>query len=230
MRRSVIGCLLLALATTVSAQHYDPYYVLPGPKGRIAADLGLFADDVSRIADASSTITAGKLSISDEWEVGLAADLGLLRDHAGTLSSVQVGTKLGLDEHMALTGAAVLPLGETDDLGLSVGLMKTFLAGQHMVNTWTSAALLDGYTGKGVALSVLIEPTRSVGDRITGYLDVNVRSNTEALGDELGIDVGPNVDINWNQTATINTGLSFGVAGDAKQDDLAFTLSLLMAY
>ena len=79
MRRSVIGCLLLALATTVSAQHYDPYYVFPGPKGRIAADLGLFADDVSRIADASSTITAGKLSISDEWEVGLAADLGLLR-------------------------------------------------------------------------------------------------------------------------------------------------------
>jgi len=155
-------------------------YVFPGPKDRIAADLGLFADDVSRIADASSTITAGKLSISDEWEVGLAADLGLLRDHAGTLSSVQVGTKLGLDEHMALTGAAVLPLGETDDLGLSVGLMKTFLAGQHMVNTWTSAALLDGYTGKGVALSVLIEPTRSVGDRITGYLDVNVRSNTEA--------------------------------------------------
>ena len=99
-----------------------------------------------------------------------------------------------------------------------------------MVNTWTSAALLEGYTGKGVALSVLIEPTRSVGDRITGYLDVNVRSNTEALGDELGIDVGPNVDTNWNQTATINTGLSFGVAGDAKQDDLAFTLSLLMAY
>ena len=46
----------------------------------------------------------------------------------------------------------------------------------------------------------------------------------------MGIDVGPNVDINWNQTATINTGLSFGVAGDAKQDDLAFTLSLLMAY
>tara|TARA_B100000686_G_C16629701_1_gene883953 strand:- start:96 stop:689 length:594 start_codon:yes stop_codon:yes gene_type:complete len=181
VRRSVIGCLLLALATTVSAQHYDPYYVFPGPKGRIAADLGLFADDVSRIADASSTITSRKLSISDEWEVGLAVDLGLLRDHAGTLSSVQVGTKLGLDEHMALTGAAVLPLGETDDLGLSVGLMKTFLAAQHMVNTWTSAALLDGYTGKGVALSVLIEPTRSVGDRITGYLDVNVRSNTEAL-------------------------------------------------
>ncbi|HCV25005.1 MAG TPA: hypothetical protein QF604_01035 [Candidatus Latescibacteria bacterium] len=230
MRRSVIGCLLLALATTVSAQHYDPYYVSPGPKGRIAADLGLFADDVSRIADASSTITAGKLSISDEWEVGLAADLGLLRDHAGTLSSVQVGTKLGLDEHMALTGAAVLPLGETDDLGLSVGLMKTFLAGQHMVNTWTSAALLDGYTGKGR------RPLRA--DRAhtqCGRSDHGISRRKRTIeygspGDELGIDVGPNVDINWNQTATINTGLSFGVAGDAKQDDLAFTLSLLMAY
>ena len=84
MRRSVIGCLLLALATTVSAQHYDPYYVFPGPKDRIAADLGLFADDVSRIADASSTITAGKLSISDEWEVAwpqISAYCGTTQEH-----------------------------------------------------------------------------------------------------------------------------------------------------
>ncbi len=225
-----ISSLLILLATAAGAQQYDPYYVLPGPAGRIGADVALFNNDMGKLVYGSNILIMGKYSQSDELEVGAVADLGLLHDHASTLAGVQAGIKFGLAEQLALTGTVRLPVGDVDDVGLAIGCMRTFFTGEWMINTRASGAFLDGYTSDGVALSLLIEPVRAFGDGITGYLDVLIASNTDGVGDHLAIDIGPNADINLNERAIVNAGITFGLAGDARQHDTGLGLSLVMAF
>ena len=99
-----------------------------------------------------------------------------------------------------------------------------------MVNTMATGAVLDGYARDGVALDLLVEPMHTLGGEWTGYLDIVIATNTDGLGDHLAIDLGPNIDINLNETAIINAGITFGLAGDAKQDDIGLALGLVMAF
>lgn len=230
VRALVSASILLALASTAGAQHYDPYYVLPGPAGRIGADLGLANRDMTEFADASTMLAMGKYSISDQLEVGASADLGVLQESASSLIRVQAGAKMGLAPDLAITGAVVLPVGDIDDPGVAVGAMKSLFIGGTMVNTWAQGAFLDGYAIDGVSLSLLIEPVYNFGDLATGYFDILIASNTDALGDHLALNLGPNAELNLNETAIINVGLTIGLAGDARQDDMGLNMSLITAF
>ena len=222
--------LALVLVTAASAQQYDPYYVLPGPAGRIGSSVGVYSDDISSLADGSHVLAMGKYSVSDELEAGIVADLGVLHDHASTLAAIQVGAKLGIAEQTAIIGTVLLPVGDVDDIGIALGWMQTFTTGELMVNTMATGAVLDGYARDGEALDLLVEPMHTLGGEWTGYLDIVIATNTDGLGDHLAIDLGPNIDINLNETAIINAGITFGLAGDAKQDDIGLALGLVMAF
>ncbi len=223
MRRVIVTALaVVALATSAMAQSYDLFYVMPGQAGFKGIQAGIAAGDVGSIADVGVVNLGGKYSISDMIEVGALAELGLLNDNLSTLSTITVGAKYSLRETCAATVGLLVPTGDADDPGLSLGFMHTQYMGDMMINNWLQVGLLDGYTGGvGVNISLLVEPTLTFGDKITGYLDVLVATNTDDIaGDFLGINLGPNVDIMINDSAVVNVGVVVGVAGDAKADDL----------
>lgn len=241
MRRAILtGLCLAALATSASAQivsptNYDLYYVLPGEAGSRGADVGISAADISSLGDIGVVNALGKYSIDEKIEVGARAELGFLNDNLETLSTVTVGAKYSLKETCAATIGLLAPLGDTDDPGLSLGFMHTHKMGDMMINNWLQVGLLDGYTaytsGTGADLHLLVEPTKAFGDKVTGYLDVLVHSNTDDIaGDWLGIDLGPNVDYMINDECVVNAGITLGAVGDAKQDDLGLIVTLVSRF
>lgn len=236
-RATLITCLgLAALATSASAQivsptHYDLYYVLPDEAGSKGADIGISAADIGSIDD--GVVNAlGKYSVNDKVEVGARLGLGLLNDDLEMLSTVTVGAKYSLRETCAASAALLAPTGDADDPGLSLGFMHTHKMGDAMINNWLQVGLLDGYTGgTGINLHLLVEPTKAFGDKLTGYVDVLVHTNTDDIaGDWLGIDLGPNVDYKVCDKAVVNAGLTLGLVGDAKLDDLGLVVTLVSRF
>ncbi|MDA0336114.1 MAG: hypothetical protein O2782_13185 [bacterium] len=231
MRRVIVAALaVVALATSAMAQSYDLYYLMPGQAGSKGIQAGIAAADVGSVADVGVVNLGGKYSISDMIEVGALARLGLLNDDLSTLSEFTVGAKYSLRENCAATVGVLVPTGDADDPGLSLGFMHTHNMGDMMINNWLQVGLLDGYTGGvGVNVNLLVEPTMTFGDKLTGYLDVLVHTNTDDIaGDVLGIDLGPNVDIMVNDSAVANVGLVLGIAGDAKAADLGIVATFIM--
>ncbi|HJP34028.1 MAG TPA: hypothetical protein QGF95_26060 [Candidatus Latescibacteria bacterium] len=231
MRRVIVSALAaLAFATGAMAQSYDLYYVLPGEAGSKGIEAGIAAADVGSIGDVGVVNLGGKYSLSDQIEVGALAELGLLNDALSTLSTITAGAKYSMGEDMALTAGLLIPTGDADDPGLSLGVMKTITSGDLMINNWLQIGLLDGATGGvGVNVDLLIEPTKAFGDKITGYLDILVSTNTDDIaGDHLGIDIGPNADISISDAAVVNVGVTLGAVGDAKADDLGIIATLVM--
>ena len=151
-----------------------------------------------------------------------------------------VGAKSSLRETCAASAALLVPTGDADDPGLSLGFMHTHQMGDMMINNWLQVGLLDGYTtheptlanprpkAAGVSLHLLVEPTKAFGDKLTGYLDFLVHSNTDDIaGKDLGIDIAPNVDYMINDECVVNAGVTLGAVGDAKLDDLGLIVTLL---
>lgn len=206
----------------MSAQNYDLYYVLPGAAGSKGVDVGLVSGDISSIGDVSFIPLMGKYSINDKLEVGAVANFGFLNDGADDLSTVLVGAKYAMGDSRAVTLGFLVPTGDADDPGLSIGLMHTKALGGMDVNHRLEVGLLDGFAAAGVNLTALIEPTKTINDKIVGYLDIMIATNTDEIGDNLGIDLGPNADIKINDTAVVNVGVVVGIAGDNKADDLDF--------
>ena len=231
MRNALVAALtVVAFATSAMAQSYDLYYVLPGEAGSKGIEAGIAAADVGSIGDIGVVNLGAKYSLSDMIEVGALAELGMLNDDLSSLSTVTVGAKYSLGETSAATVGLLVPTGDTDDAGLSLGFMYTRNMGDMMVNHWLQVGLLDGYTGGvGVNVDLLIEPTMALGDKLTGYLDILVHTNTDDIaGDFLGIDIGPNVDIMVNDMTVVNVGVTVGAVGDAKADDLGIIATLIM--
>ncbi len=227
---ALAACLALS-AASASAQHYDVFYVLPAEAGRLGAEAALVCSDAGSLDAASLFPVVAKYSFSDDLEVGARANLGVLMERAEALSTIEVGAKLGLAAGTALTGALLLPLGDADGMGLSVGLMHTMNSSDLRINNWIQMGLLDGYTGgSGVDVALLVEPTREIGDRLTAYVDVLVSTNTAELADHLAIDLGPNVDYMFSERTAINAGLTVGLAGNEKQDNLGITAAVLISY
>lgn len=235
---TLVAAILLGSAASALGQppetsggHYDPYYVLPAEAGRLGAEVGLFSADASRIGDVSVVPVVAKFSLTDDLEVGARANLGVLNDSADDLSTVEVGAKYGLAPATALTVAGLLPVGDADDPGLSLGIMHSLSSGDLLINNWLQVGLLDGYTGgTGVAVSLLVEPTRAFGDRLTAYLDVVVNTNTDELADNLAVDLGPNLDLMLSENLVVNVGVTVGVAGDMKQDDVGLVVMALVSF
>lgn len=161
-----------------------------------------------------------KHSFSDKLEVGARATLGFLAgDAADTFRSLVVGAKYGLNEKSALGINLLAPVGEADDPGLSVAYMMTCAMGGISWNNMLQVGLLDGFTGGvGTNLHLFIEPNKAFGDKMVGYLDILINTNTDDIGgDYLGINLAPNVDYKINDKMVLNAGISLGLAGDAKQ-------------
>ena len=228
--------ILLALCALVGANgadaqamHYDLYYGLPGETGARTVDVGLAAADISSIGDVGDVNVMGKYSVSDKLEVGAVATLGFLNDFRDDLSTVSAGGKWSLSDMGALTATAAIPIGDVDDLGISLGIMHTRAVSGITINHLLAVGLLDGYTGgTGIAVAALIEPTKELNEKLIGYLDLIIGTNTDSIGDNLGIDLGPNVDYMLSEKITVNAGVTLGIAGDLKQDDLGIVATAII--
>ena len=225
----IVGIMTALCAVSVSAQplQYDLYYGLPGEAGSRTVDVGISSPEISSIADDSTIPVMGKTSISDMLEVGVNAQLGVLMDGADALNSLLVGAKYSLGETSAATANILLPMGAADDPGLSVGYMMSKAMGEMTVNHQLQVALLDGYTDGGIGVDLLIEPSKNIGNLI-GYLDILIATNTDDIGDELGINLGPNADYALNESTTINAGVIIGLAGDGKADELGLVVTAII--
>lgn len=225
------GALALAVcASQASAQlQYDPFFALPGKAGTMGLDAGLANWDLGAIGDASDVFAMGKYSLNDKLELGARATLGFLAgDAADTFRNLQIGAKYGLSGTAALGVNLLVPAGKVNDLGLSVAIMHTKAFGSINCNHALQVNLLKGYAADGIGLNLFIEPNKAFGDKMVGYLDLYVSTNTEDIaGDYLGINLGPNVDYKLSDKLVLNAGVSLGLAGDAKQADPGIGATLI---
>lgn len=233
MRKALLSALAVAMfATSAMAQGFDLFYVMPGDAGSKGIDAGISASDVGSIADVSVVNLMGKYSVSDQIEVGALAELGVLIDGADALSTLTVGAKYAMSEDMALTASVLAIESVSEEIGVEVGVMKTITSGDMMINNALEIGLLDGYTGGvGFNVNLLVEPTMAINDKITGYLDLLVSTNTDDIsGTPLAIDLGPNVDIMVTDSGVVNVGVIVGLAGDSKAADLGFGATFVMGF
>jgi len=214
-----------AVQASAQALHYDPYYVLPGAAGGIGIDAGLSNGDIGSIFDGSDTYLVGKYSISDKLEAGARLTLGILHDGRDSFSDVTVGAKYGLSATSALT-LNVTPFNEAEEIGLSVGYMMTTQMGGMDVNNHLQIGLLDGYAS-GLGIDLFIEPVKIIDEKITGYLDILISTDTDAFGDNLGVDLGPNADYALMENLVINAGVTVGIAGDGKQEEVGLKVTAI---
>mgnify|MGYP000542516520 FL=1 len=219
--------LLVCSTIQVGAQalHYDPYYVLPGAAGGIGVDAGLSTGDIGSIFDGSETYLVGKYSINDKLEAGARLTLGILHDGRDSFSDITVGAKYGLSATSALT-LNVTPFNEAEEIGLSVGYMMTTQMGGMDVNNHLQIGLLDGYAS-GLAIDLFIEPVKIIDEKITGYLDILISTDTDAFSNNLGVDLGPNVDYALMEDLVFNAGVTVGIAGDGKQQDVGLMITAI---
>ena len=220
---------LAVCASQAGAQlQYDPFFALPATAGSYGADAGLANWDLSSIGDASDVFVMGKYSLNSKIELGARATLGFLAgDAADTFRHLQVGAKYGLGEKSALGVNLLVPAGEVDDPGLAVGYMMTCSLGGIATNGALQAQLLKGYAAKGANINLFLEPYKAIGSKMVGYLDLYVNTNTDDIGNTLGINLGPNLDYKLNDTLVLNAGVSLGLAGDFKQADPGIGVTLI---
>ncbi|MBM3278588.1 MAG: hypothetical protein FJY95_10995 [Candidatus Handelsmanbacteria bacterium] len=79
----------------------------------------------------------------------------------------------------------------------------------------------------GIGLNLFLEPNKTFGAKAVGYLDITISTNTEDIGGNLGINLGPNLDYKLGDKIFLNAGVSLGLAGDAKQADPGIGLTLI---
>lgn len=226
----ILAAALLVCSGQVSAQlTYDLFYGLPGEAGSMGADVGILNSKLSSIGDATDVPVMVKKSLNDKLEVGGRATLGFLNDGADSFQSLVVGGKYKLGESNALSVSVLLPLGGVDDPGLAVGYMMSMEAAGLMWNNQLHLGLLDGHTfGTGILVDILLEPYKELNDKMVGYLDILIGTNTDDIGgDPLGINLGPNLDYMLSEDLAVNIGITIGIAGDGKADDPGIGIVLL---
>ena len=230
MKVLIFAAALLVCAGQVSAQEahlYDLYYGLPGAKGALGVDVGVASSDLNSIGDATDLPIMAKYGVSDQLEVGARITSGVLSDTRDSFSSILAGGKYKLGESNAVSANALLPIGDAKDLGLSVGYMMDMEAAGLMWHNHLQVGLLDGYAADGINLDLLLEPTKELNDKLIGYLDILIATNTDQIGDNLGINLGPNVDYLLSDSMAINAGVTLGITGEAKADDIGLSVTLL---
>lgn len=225
------GIMMAFCSAQIDAQlHYDLYYGLPGSAGSKTLDAGLSTPDIGKIADASSVPVMAKYSLSDKLEVGARITLGVLIEGADALNSVVVGAKQGLGENSAVSVNLLAPIGGAEDPGLALGYMMSTtcpITGLAL-NNHLQLGLLKGHAAKGIGIDLLIEPVKPLGEKMVGYLDILVATNTDDIaGTPLAINLGPNVDFMLNETTAVNVGVVIGLAGDGKASEIGLGITAI---
>ncbi len=213
-------------ATISSPLFYEPYAVLPGIGGGLGINAGLTSADFSSIGDASDTYLMAKYSITDQLEAGMRITSGWLHDHRDSFSDVVIGVKHGLTMMSAVT-AGMAVYNEHDKIGVSAGYLHAMRAGGMNINSHFQAGFMRGYAPDGVVISLNVEPRLELGDRLIGYMDVLLRTNTDHLRNNWAFDIWPNIDVLIMDSLIINGGITLGIGGKMKQQDPGIHLAAL---
>ena len=228
----VVTVAWLALTRTLLAQslQYDAYYVLPGGDGVGGVDVVFSGRDVGELSAASSLDLSAKYSISDKVEFGALVRSGVLDKGFNAFSSVTVGAKYGFSTEVnAATVNLAVPVGDVEELGVSMGYMYTKAVGGLSINNMLLLGWLKAYNGgSGVAIKALVEPTRQVSQTVMGYCGLIIATHSDDLVDGLAIDLLPNIDILRGDRMAVNLGVGFGLAGKRKQEEVGLLLGLLV--
>ena len=148
----VVTVVWLALTRTLLAQslQYDAYYVLPGGAGGGGVDVVFSGRDVGDLSAASSLDLSAKYSISDKVEFGALVRSGVLDKGFGSISAVTVGAKYGFSTEVnAATVNLAFPVGDVEELGVSMGYMYTKAVGGLSINSMLLLGWLKAYSGGG---------------------------------------------------------------------------------
>ncbi len=232
MRKILCVAALFHLFSTLAFAQplsYDPFYVLPSQKGYKSIDVGMDNNDKGQLTDATNFVFMSKFTPGDNVEVGAQFTFGFLNDSAANFSALTVGGKYSLGERRAATLNLLLPAGDIDDPGISLGIMNTLALGERfLLNKRLLIGFLDGYTrGTGIVVEALIEPAFLLSPQWTSYLDFKIASNTDDFGNFLAIDLTPNIDWIMSDGNALNFALKLGLSGDRKRSATGIALTLL---
>ena len=205
----------------VGPKDYNPRFELPTKAAKsINASAGIINRNLSEIGNITDLFVSGNYAFQDGIEFGASIILGALQEARDGLSAVVVGGKYGLQENSALSGTLLLPVGDADDLGLALGYMTSMEVANYPTNAYAKVSLLDGFAPVGIGIDALVEPSKEFNEKITGFLDILLSLNTDDIGNTLGLNLRPHADYKLGDAGILNVGLSLGIAGDAKQEDL----------
>ena len=228
----------VALAAAPSAVHipvhaplsYDPYYVLPGGQGYTSVDIGVRTSPSTfkELKDVSNIVAMAKFNPHTRVEVGTHLTFGFFKDGSSNFSSLVVGSKYQLGTNRAAIANVVLPAGDIDNPGLSIGLMQTVRVGPAFrFNTRLQAAALKGYADGGLIVDLLLEPAYVFNEKLSAYLDLLITSNTSGLEDDLSVRLEPNIDIGLGDGMVLNAGISVDLQGGDEREDMGLFIVLL---
>lgn len=224
-----LGVVQVAPAAAQPPLHYDPYFALPGPVRSAQVIAGIRSADLADVGNRSTVFLTPKFSMNEYLELGARADLGALYEGRDDFSSLVVGGKYRLNAQSAATVNLLAPVGAVDKPGASVGYMTRLTSGLVTVDSQVQVGLLSGYTdGKNAVVQVLVRPSRALGNNVIGHLDIVGTTDSRDIADYLGIDMIANADLQLGDAATVNVGLSYGLAGDYKQDHLGLWAALIL--
>jgi hypothetical protein len=232
MRKAImLSYVLLAFcAAPITAQlpamFYDPFLVLPGPQGAMGFDAGVESVNVSKVADVSDVYFMGKYAVTDRVEAGARITMGFLNDGRDSFSDAVIGAKYGLGTNAAFT-ATVTVFNEAEEIGLAAGYMQATEMGGMDVNCQLQVGMLEGYAEKGVVIALRAEPRYDISEPLVGYLNVLWATNTDDLNGAMALDLNPNVDLLVSDALILNGGISVGLAGDMKQDDMGIRVGAI---
>ena len=206
---------------------YDPFYTLPGAALTKVIDAGLISDDMG---SASDLFVTGKYSVSKQLEVGARGTFGFLRDGGDALASTLIGAKYALAGKRTATVDLLLPIGGTNDPGVSLGIMERRQMNSVNVDALLQVGLGKGYVAEGAKVNLELESSKVLDKAMTGYVDVIVGTNTSNIGDDLSIDVLPYVNYRVKAGLVASAGIRVNAyKGTTRSSDIGLRLVAIKA-
>lgn len=222
-----------ALGLAVPAQgqlHYDPYLVLPNGADGLYA--GLRNDDMGGLDQASDLFVLAKWAPTADWEVGGRLLGGVWRRGGDAVDGLSMGGKYLLrGETDALSANVLIPVGRSDEWGVSLGYMRTTYFGKGVgLSAWGRVGGLDGYADGLLRADILLQPYWAARQRLIVFVDLGLAGSSRDAGDSLAVRLEPNVDLMLGENSALNLGLSLGIVGKGRQRDPGLSAALLWSY
>jgi hypothetical protein len=187
----------------------------------------LGAGEIGDIAEGDINVMA-KTGINDQIEVGVNIGSGLLVDGGSSFASALIGAKYGLGETRAVSVNFLVPAGDVDDPGLSIGIMAVHEVAGMPLNEHLQVSLLKGFAAAAANIDLFLEPVKELNEQLIFYLDVFVGTNTDNIGDTLNIDIAPNIDYVLSDKIAINAGIGINAYnGITRNEDIGIAVAVV---
>ena len=229
MRKSIVlAAALLALgASSVMAQHYDPFFSLNGEAGSKGATAILGAGEIADIAKGDINLM-GKTALNEKLEVGVNIGSGVLVDGGDAFATATIGAKYGIGENRAISVNLLAPVGTPEDPGLSIGIMAVHEIAGMPLNEHLQVSFLKGFAAAGANVDLFLEPVKELSEKLILYIDIPIGLNTDDVGNSLNIDLAPNIDYVLSETAVINAGIGLNLYnGVARGEDIGIVVAFV---